>query len=282
MEQPHLAEIFQSVPYSATKHSTYFPVYEKLFQRFVGQGITFVEVGILNGGSLFMWREYFQNARIIGIDLNPSVEKWKAHGFEVCIGDQASDAFWEDFYRRIGPVDVLLDDGGHANDQQTVTVDHALRHVRDGGLVVVEDVHASYLAEFGNPSRYSFVNLAKRSVDALNARFPGVPQPEDAFARQVRSRVHAIEFYESIVGFQVDTRLCQVSARVTNAGQTSQAEDARWAGTAAESLRTGALAGLIQRVKRVPLLRKVGLGLYGGLVRSSARFRNRRLARYFG
>jgi hypothetical protein len=51
--------IYKGVKYLSIKHSSYFPVYERLFEKYIGTDVTFVEVGVLNGGSLFMWREFF-------------------------------------------------------------------------------------------------------------------------------------------------------------------------------------------------------------------------------
>lgn len=65
-------------PYRSGKHSTYFRSYDHFFGKYRNKDITFVEVGVLSGGSLFMWRDYFgSKARIIGIDLNPNAKKWK-------------------------------------------------------------------------------------------------------------------------------------------------------------------------------------------------------------
>ena len=62
--------------YYSVKHGNYFEIYEELFSEYIGKKITFVEVGILSGGSLFMWRDYFgENARIIGVELNPVAKK---------------------------------------------------------------------------------------------------------------------------------------------------------------------------------------------------------------
>lgn len=57
---------FLNSPYFSIKHTNYFDVYDKLLTKFVGETITFVEIGILDGGSLFMWRDFLgKNARII-------------------------------------------------------------------------------------------------------------------------------------------------------------------------------------------------------------------------
>ena len=105
---------YKKSPYKSIKHSSYFPVYDHLFCPYIGKEITFVEIGILGGGSLFMWREFFgQNARIIGIDLNPEAKKLTEEGFEIFIGDQSSQEFWKGFYNEVGKIDILIDDGGH-------------------------------------------------------------------------------------------------------------------------------------------------------------------------
>ena len=194
-----LGELFQSSNLYSVKWNSYFHVYEHLFARYVGQRITFVEVGVDEGTSLLMWRQYFQNARVIGVDIDPAASKLEQYGVEIVIGDQASPEFWKQFYQRVGSIDVLLDDGGHFNEQQIVTVSCALPKVRDGGMIVVEDVHASYMAEFFNPSRHSFMNFAKRLVDCVNSRAPFV-----AKKLPYRDVIASLEFHESIVVMHID------------------------------------------------------------------------------
>ena len=190
--------------------------------------MVFVEVGILSGGSLFMWREYFgPEARIIGVDLNPDAAKWREHGFEVYIGDQSQERFWSDFFAAVGPVDIILDDGGHRNHQQIVTTACTLPHINDGGMLVVEDVHTSYMQKFGNPSRHSFISYCKFAVDSVNARSPYASGRLAA----LRNIVHSIEFFESIVAFKVDRSLCVAPQFLTNEGISDGARDFRDIGT---------------------------------------------------
>jgi hypothetical protein len=197
------------------KHRNYFAVYDHLFSKYRNQEIVFVEVGVLDGGSLFLWRDYLgPKARIIGIDLNPAARKWVDFGFEIYIGDQADPAFWQDFFKKAGPIDVLLDDGGHTNEQQVTSVVESLHHINDGGLIVVEDVHTSYQKEFGNPSRGSFIEFSKLGIDSMHSRFPELGIPKSAFAQAV----WAINFYESIVAFQINRNLCLMNHPVANNG----------------------------------------------------------------
>ena len=117
-----LLNFFKKSKYYSLKYKNYFPIYEKLFTKFRGKKITFVEIGVLSGGSLFMWKNYFgNNARIIGIELNPEAKKFEKEGFEIFIGNQADENFWKDFFEKVGEVDIILDDGGHTNFQQIVT-----------------------------------------------------------------------------------------------------------------------------------------------------------------
>ena len=64
--------------------------YTMIFFQSLEEKITFVEIGILNGGSLKIWREYFgPDARVIGIDLNPECKQFEGNGVEIVIGNQS-------------------------------------------------------------------------------------------------------------------------------------------------------------------------------------------------
>jgi hypothetical protein len=215
---------YKKSPYLSFKHSAYFQVYEELLSGYRGKNITFVEVGVLNGGSLFMWRDYLgPQARIIGIDFNPLAKRWEKDGFEIYIGSQSNPEFWANFYKSVGMIDALLDDGGHTNEQQIVTTYHSIPFINDGGILIVEDVHTSYLKDFGNPSRYSFINYAKLFVDDVNARFPGVDIKKSIF----KEAVYSVSFYDSIVSFSINRKKCFISTWTSNNGKSLEAEDYR-------------------------------------------------------
>lgn len=223
MHETQSYKSYNASPYRSIKHTTYFPVYDQLFGGYRGKDITFVEIGILGGGSLFMWRDFFgPKARIIGVDLNPNAKKWEKDGFEIFIGSQSDEAFWARFKAEIGPVDIVLDDGGHTYEQQIITTESLLNMIKDGGLLVVEDTHTSFMAGFG-PPRYSFMEYVKRMTDRISQRF-------SAFDHSTaEKRVWSVEVFESIVAFKVNRPASLLRSEATsNDGVDDQAEDFRY------------------------------------------------------
>ncbi len=222
---PSSFESYNRSPYLSIKHSTYFDIYDKLFSPYAGKKIVFVEVGVLNGGSLFMWRDFFgENARIIGIDFSPLAKKWEADGFEIFVGNQSDEKFWDSFKKEVGMIDILLDDGGHTYEQQVVTVESMIPAIRDGGLLVVEDTHTSYMHEFGGPSNRSFISYSKNIVDGINNRF-GLLKKN----RPPEKNIHSVSFFESFVVFNIDRRLTAIESKpVSNGGKSLESIDFRY------------------------------------------------------
>lgn len=213
---------YKKSKYLSIKHSSYFQVYEELLSKYRNKKITFIEIGVFNGGSLFMWRSYFgPEARIIGIDFNPEAKKWEKDGFEIFIGSQSDPEFWDNFFSAVGDVDIILDDGGHTNEQQIITTYKCIPHIKNGGMLIVEDTHSSYLKAFGNPSKYSFINYSKCLIDSINSRFPSVNVSENP----LKNAIYSMTVYDSIVCFSIDREKCFVSSLLSNGGITSDAVD---------------------------------------------------------
>jgi hypothetical protein len=234
-------DAYLSSPHLSLKHSTYFDVYDQLLSPFIGKNITFVEIGILGGGSLFMWRNFFgPNARIIGIDLNPEAKKWEEHGFEIFIGSQSDPSFWEEFIKTIGSVDIVLDDGGHTYLQQIVTVESLLEHINDNGLLIVEDAHTSYTDGFGD-RRASFINYVKIWIDKINSRFAQFPKT------QKDRRVWSVEIFESIVAFKINRKASELPSQVTkNKPESNSTRDYRHADKAQIQSQIGAIQKILK------------------------------------
>lgn len=222
---------FKKSPYRSIKVSSYFHSYAEILEKYRNKKIIFIEIGVLNGGSLFMWREYFgPKARIVGIDLNPDAKKWEKDGFEIYIGNQSDVMFWRKLFMKLGKVDIILDDGGHTNEQQIITAREVISNIKDGGLLLVEDVHTSYMRRFGNPSRTSFMEWCKHLINNINSRFSGIQNSNLPY----KKFVYSIQFFESIVCFHINRAKCLDSDIVTNKGKFTNASDFRHKNTLLE------------------------------------------------
>ncbi len=150
----------------------YFDIYHRHLAPYRGRAITIVEFGVFHGGSLRMWRQYFgRRARLVGVDIDPRCADLAEPGIEVVIGDQEDREFLATLRDRLGPIDVVIDDGGHTMAQQIATFEVLWPAVRDGGLYLVEDLHTSYWEEFGGGWREpgTFIEYAKGLVDEMHA-----------------------------------------------------------------------------------------------------------------
>lgn len=238
-------------PYRSIKHSTYFESYDHFFSKYRSKNITFVEIGVLGGGSLFMWRDYFgPNARIIGVDLNPNAKKWEAEGFEIYIGSQSDTEFWEGFIENVGLIDVVLDDGGHTYEQQIITTEALLKSMKNGGIIVIEDTHTSYMDRFG-PKSKSFIEYTKKLIDRVNMRFSKFS------SHKSERRIWSIEIVESMVAFKINNDASSLISKITeNDGDDDQAQDFRYEDN--KSLKKfDKISTTFAILKYVPLARKV-------------------------
>jgi Methyltransferase domain len=124
------------------KWDHYFEIYDRHFSRFRDREIHLLEIGVQSGGSLDMWREYFgPQATIYGVDINPTCKKFEGDRVRIFVGDQADRSFWKRMRRELPTLDIIIDDGGHAYEQQVVTFEQLLPMLKPGGVYLCEDIH---------------------------------------------------------------------------------------------------------------------------------------------
>src|ERR1043165_2361260 len=132
----------------------YFDIYERHFRPYRKKPVTIVEFGVSHGGSLQMWKKYFgRKARIIGVDIDPRCKELTEPQVEGIIGDQEDRTFLRSLRDQIGPIDVVIEDGGHTMTQQINTFEEIWPGVRNGGVFLIEDLHPSYWANNGGGGR---------------------------------------------------------------------------------------------------------------------------------
>lgn len=136
---------------------------------------TLLEVGVRTGASLAMWREFYPNAKIVGIDIDPSCSAVHAPemGIHVEIGSQDDPNFLRWVAEKHGPFDMVLDDASHLQHHVVTTFLHLWPHTNS--TYVVEDCCTSYWPEWNGGLRRegSMVEFFKKLIDEVN--FMGAP-----------------------------------------------------------------------------------------------------------
>lgn len=145
----------------------YADFYEVIFSGMRRQVKSVLECGILRGESLRLWREYFPNALITGIDINESA-LFSDERIETYQADQTDPASIKRFLEKVNnrQFNVIIDDGLHTTEAAITLFDNVIGNLADDGVYVIEDANptmllgvAEHLAQCGGQYDAKFVNL---------------------------------------------------------------------------------------------------------------------------
>jgi hypothetical protein len=155
-----LKQIFDR--YGTDKGKAYYPgVYECLFRSCRDEVKALLEVGIGTmipgthstmqgyalegyrpGGSLRAWRDFFKNATIYGLDVQPDTQ-FEDERITTTLCDSRDAAAVHELMTTPGfptEFDIIIDDGSHFVEDQLGTFGNLFRYVRENGLYIIEDV----------------------------------------------------------------------------------------------------------------------------------------------
>lgn len=162
----------------------YSEAYTQLFLPIRHSVKSVFECGILKGASLRAWRDYFDNAWIIGADILPEslFTEWRIH---TGLMDQMSTESINQFFSALKPqypdqFDVIIDDGCHIYEATTTLFTEAFKHLNNGGIYVIEDMTEDCFPkyqEFFKP--YTDTNQASVEYRVLGGRTQKVNEAGD-------------------------------------------------------------------------------------------------------
>lgn len=127
----------------------YLDTYEHYLAPWRDKEFTLLEIGVAAGNSIKMWKEYFANAHIYGIDNNPD-----CLAPDVFIGDQTDSQFLATTLLNTGTPDIIIDDGSHYGPHTIATFRELFPKLTPGGYYVVEDTHCFYCPTYGPAPAY--------------------------------------------------------------------------------------------------------------------------------
>lgn len=133
----------------AKKHKTekssdghgYCHLYESYLGPIKDLPVAFLEIGIQTGASHNMWHEWMPMANIYGLDVQPSTPKGGYDRLTYFAGDQSDVSVIQKIVDKAGPLDVVIDDGGHVASSVIRCFELLFKHLKPGGLYVIEDLH---------------------------------------------------------------------------------------------------------------------------------------------
>ena len=101
-----------------------------------------------SGNSLRMWRDYFVNANIYGIDINKDL-MFTEDRIKTFVANQNSGQELKAVIDQINsPIDIIIDDGSHQGEHQVFSFMCLHKYLTTNGIYVIEDVHEQHIEEF--------------------------------------------------------------------------------------------------------------------------------------
>ncbi|PZF71053.1 class I SAM-dependent methyltransferase [Taibaiella soli] len=182
------------------KWNHYLDIYDRHFLPYQGKDVKFLEIGISQGGSLEMWKQYFgAGSMFYAMDIIPECKMFERENVKIFIGSQGDPQYLNSILGDIPPLDILLDDGGHFVKDQIVTFNLLWDKVKDGGLYVCEDLHTSYWYSYGGGymRKGTFIEFVKHLMDVMHAWHS--KQPAKFKLEKLTEQIKAIHVYESMV-----------------------------------------------------------------------------------
>jgi hypothetical protein len=143
-----LSNILKQNRYDTDKCEEPLRQYDRCFAHLRTRSISVLEVGVNRGGSLYLWRDYFERATIVGLDLSPPPDFVDPSGrcrlFQCDQGDPSA-------LRRIAKANapngfhIIIDDASHLAALTAVTFKTLFfDHLQPGGFYAIEDWGTGY------------------------------------------------------------------------------------------------------------------------------------------
>lgn len=140
--QDTLHDLFKKHNTDKGSYHSYDLFYDKLFESYRDLDIQFCEIGVLEGGSLRAWKDYFSSAEIVGFDLFkfPEVPGVKVHKMNQEDKSQMYDLVDS---LNLNPT-IVIDDGGHEPEHHQKTLAVFFKKLKPGGIYIIEDLQVCH------------------------------------------------------------------------------------------------------------------------------------------
>jgi len=119
----------------------YLDKYEFFLKEWKNRSFRLLELGVLDGASERMWKRYFPQADILGVDINPACQRFKEDRIKILIRDLSKDAILDEL-KKLQP-DLIVDDASHIWSHQIQALFALFPVLPSGGIYILEDLETS-------------------------------------------------------------------------------------------------------------------------------------------
>ena len=123
------------------KGHNYSAHYEKYLSKFKNNDvIKILEIGSLLGSGTASFIKYFQNSKIVSLDINPFNMRYYSKKIRSIFIDTQSKNIINELANYIkDDFDIIIDDGSHNKRDQILTLNYFLPKLKKKGIYVIED-----------------------------------------------------------------------------------------------------------------------------------------------
>lgn len=141
----------------------FLPRYEERFGHRRHDKLTILEIGTWDGRSLRMWQEFFDQSKIVGMDINPEWIPDDDDPIKFVKGNQTN----KDDMDRVaahGPFDIIVDDGGHLPNEHIISFRHLWPYVNPDGWYAIEDCFSLFNTCWTQPTDRTIIDVFKEEL----------------------------------------------------------------------------------------------------------------------
>ena len=171
----------------ASSGHDYLSFYETFFRPIRHSVKRILEIGVWQGQSLRVWNEYFPNAEVVGVDINPLAKELEDGRIKIEILDQGNIQNLTELGMKYGVFDIIVEDGSHLWEHQITTLRSLFPFLSKNGHYIVEDLQTNYgsmVANYKGRSSITCVDYLKSWLDLRVAdELLEIDNVEDPFLR---------------------------------------------------------------------------------------------------
>lgn len=157
--------------------------YDSLFRSKKDTQLKIAELGILDGGSLLMLKEYFQNAQLYGFEYNEDLinnfkQKYNNERITLSSIDVTNKTSVIKAFSDINEMyDIIIEDTTHQFEDQIRVIENCYQYLKPGGILIIEHIFKSYAEsdyiERLKPIIHDFQNYYFVELDHVNRNSTG-------------------------------------------------------------------------------------------------------------